>query len=210
MIPISFSGNSREEVDQLTAQWPVKPSLRDALDQIKYNFEACPLAVYVNDRFIQPLDVQAILTGALVEVQFELRHFSIAKKKEDSYNATIKQVLILQPGVERPSNAFKRRNLLDGPVRLNPTVVSAKEAEQAGSPFAKTCFSSGQSSTASASLAGPSASGSVTLRVDENAVSREDAPPANEDPGSSSASVTTRSDHSGHGDGVERTEDDSD
>jgi len=107
----------------------VRPSLRDALDKIKYDFEACPLAVYVDDRFIPPVDVQNLLKGALVEVQFELRHFSIAKKKEDSYNATIKQVLVLQPGRERPPNAFKRRNLFDGPVRLNPTLVSAKEAE---------------------------------------------------------------------------------
>ena len=145
----------------------MRPSLRDALDKIKYDFEACPLAVYVDDRFIPPVDVQNLLKGALVEVQFELRHFSIAKKKEDSYNATVKQVLVLQPGRERPPNAFKRRNLFNGPVRLNPTLVSAKEADKSGSPFAKNCSLSSQGLAASGSSPGPSGNKNVTLCAED-------------------------------------------
>lgn len=98
----------------------MKRTLQVELDKIKYMFEASPLPVYVGDRFIKPQDVHAMLKGALVEVSFELRHFCIQKKHEDSFNASVQQVLILQPGKARPCNAYKRRNVFDGPVRACP------------------------------------------------------------------------------------------
>ena len=90
-------------------------------------FQACPLPIYVGDRFIKPEKVHEMLKGALVEVSFELRHYCIQKKHEDSFNALVQQVLILQPGKARPCNAFKRRNVFDGPVRPCPVLCNANK-----------------------------------------------------------------------------------
>jgi hypothetical protein len=114
MFIISFLAAENNVVDDTTEHWPVKDTLRPELDQIKFDFEACPLPVYVGNHFIKPQDVHTMLKGALVEVHFKLKHFCICKKKEDSLNSTIQQVLILQPGKARPPNAFKRHNVFDG------------------------------------------------------------------------------------------------
>ena len=61
-------GDGGENIDQLMDQWPVRASLHNALNKIGYDFEACPLAVYVDERFVLLVDVQGILRGALVKV----------------------------------------------------------------------------------------------------------------------------------------------
>ena len=119
----------------MTEHWPVKASLQADLNKIKFDFEASPLPVYVEGRFVQPNDVQEMLRGALVEVHFELRHFYIQKDNRDSFNATVQQVLVLQPSVARPATAYKERNLLEGPIPLNSSPMEAREADGAGSPF---------------------------------------------------------------------------
>jgi hypothetical protein len=71
-----------------------------------------------------------MLKGALVEVYFELRHFCIRKKNEvsfNSFNSSVQQVIILQPSKARPSNAYKRRNILEGLFWLNPSLAACKE-----------------------------------------------------------------------------------
>ena len=119
----------------MTEHWPVKASLRADLNKIKFDFEASPLPVYVEEHLVHPNDVQEMLRGALVEVHFELRHFYIQKDNRDSFNATVQQVVVLQPGVARPTTAYKGRNLLEGPIPLNPSPVEAQEAHGTGSPF---------------------------------------------------------------------------
>jgi hypothetical protein len=122
-----FSGDGSEALDDRTEHWPIKASLQDALNRIKYQFKAVPLPVYVDDRFIKPVDVYEVLKGALVEVQFELHHYRIQKKKFDSFNATVQQVLVLKPGVARPATAFKRHNVEEGPVRRKRLIARADE-----------------------------------------------------------------------------------
>ena len=119
-------------MDDVTEHWPVKRTLQVELDKIKYMFQASPLPVYVGDRFIKPQNVHAMLKGALVEVSFELRHFCIQKKHKDSFNASVQQVLILQPGKARPCNAYKRRNIFDGPVRACPAPPGSSAENSAG------------------------------------------------------------------------------
>lgn len=132
----TLTANGTESVDDLTENWPVKDVFKSELNKIKYKFEACPLPVYAGDRFIRLKDVHAMMKGALVAVHFELKHFYIKGKKEDSFNATVQQIDILQPGKARPANAFKRRNVEDGPVRRNPfeagLKTSQKETENEG------------------------------------------------------------------------------
>jgi hypothetical protein len=113
-------------VDDRTEHWPVKLALCEDLDKIKFVFEAGLLPVYIDDQFVQLINVQDMLKGALVEVYFELRHFGFAKKKEDSFNATVEQVLILQPGTVHPATAFNRKNVKDSPVHINPVLGPAR------------------------------------------------------------------------------------
>lgn len=57
--------------------------------------------------------------GAVVEIQFELLHFLIGSKKKHSFNTSIQQIQILQPGEERPPTAFKRKTMEEGPIQLD-------------------------------------------------------------------------------------------
>ena len=50
------------------------------------------------------------IKGALVELHFELHHFPIRKVAQDSFNATIEQIIVLRPGEARPMTAYKRKN----------------------------------------------------------------------------------------------------
>ena len=109
----------------------MKANLRAGLDAIKREYEAMPLPVYINDWFVKPSDVYKAVRGAIVEVQFELRHFRIQKKKVDSYNAKVLQVFILKPGVPRPPSAFKRWNVEDGPMKKRSKVIHVDEAKAA-------------------------------------------------------------------------------
>ena len=42
-----------EAVDERTENWPVKDNLCAAMDQIKYQYKAMPLLVYIDDRFVK-------------------------------------------------------------------------------------------------------------------------------------------------------------
>lgn len=115
------SSDASEQVNHETEHWPVTADLQKELDALKYDFCAVPLRVYVNDRFVEPLDVNNTIRGALVEVHFELRHYFIAAESYDSFNVTIEQILVLQPGAAPPDTPYKRKNVRDGPIRLKPS-----------------------------------------------------------------------------------------
>lgn len=104
-----------------TEHWLVSADLEKELDALKYDYCAIPLCIYVNDRFVEPVDVNKTIRGALVVVHFELWHFFIAPKSYDSFNATIEQILVLQPGEAPPNTPYKRKNVHNGPIHLNPT-----------------------------------------------------------------------------------------
>ena len=110
-------------VDSETEHWPVSAELRDELDALKYEYLAKPLRVYVKDKFIEPADVNERIRGALIEVHFELHHYFIASEAYDSFNGVVEQILILQPGKAPPETPYKRRNVREGPIRLNPMLV---------------------------------------------------------------------------------------
>jgi hypothetical protein len=42
---------------------------------MKFDFIACPLAVYCDNTFVEPGEVNEALTGAMVEVSFAIRHY---------------------------------------------------------------------------------------------------------------------------------------
>ncbi|KAF8256856.1 hypothetical protein EI94DRAFT_169247 [Lactarius quietus] len=126
-VPINKEeGEVAEAVDDETEHWPVPPRLREELNKIKFEYRAVPLAVYVNDTFIEPANVNNAIKGALVELHFELHHFAIRKKAQDSFNATIEQIIVLRPGEACPVTAYKRKNPRDGPIRVKVTIFLQK------------------------------------------------------------------------------------
>ena len=118
-------------IDEETARWPVPPQLRDELNKIKFEYRAVPLPIYVNGRFVEPADVNNTIKGALVELHFELHHFAIRKVMQDSFNATIEQIIVLRPGEACPMTVYKRKNPRDGPIRVKPTILPRKQAGEA-------------------------------------------------------------------------------
>ena len=94
------------------------------LDRIKTSHRAVPLRVFVDKKLIAPDDVCNVLTGALIELHFELYHFAIQAKDIHSFNAKIEQVMVLQPGQTRPDTIYKRSSAEEGPIRMNPALAA--------------------------------------------------------------------------------------
>ena len=126
-------GEINDAVDEETEHWPVLPRLREELNKIKFEYYAVPLAVYADDNFIEPALVNNAIRGALVELHFELHHFAIRKAAQDSFNASIEQIIILRPGEARPMTVYKRKNPRDGPILVKPTVFPAPKPLGEGS-----------------------------------------------------------------------------
>lgn len=137
LVNMVWVGDIVQNVDNETENWPVLPKFRGDLDEIKYEYEANPLPVYTEtDKFVEPLDVKATIRGALVEVQFDLHHYCIRSKLQDSFNATMVQILVIQPGKAEPVLSNKRKNVRDGPVCLNPSSAKQKKTTDEDEPVA--------------------------------------------------------------------------
>ncbi|KAH9063743.1 hypothetical protein EDB83DRAFT_2601513 [Lactarius deliciosus] len=115
-----------DTVDSDTEQWPVPEELCSHLDGIKHEYHVAPLHVFKSNRqFVEPLDVNDALEESLVEIRFELRHYSFASKNEHSFNASIEQIVILRPGVARPASSYKRKDYRTGPIGLRVKTARA-------------------------------------------------------------------------------------
>ena len=128
------NGAVENEVDDETENWPVPVELRGDLDNIKRTYRANPLRVFARDAFVEARNVNDVIRGALVEMHFELNHYCIRGKNQDSFNAHIQQIQVLQPGKPRPLNAYKRKNVRDGPIRLCPALNVATLNSSASAP----------------------------------------------------------------------------
>jgi len=105
---VEEEGAVRKEVDALTENWPVeRDEHQQYVNEIKYKYCAVLLLVYRNEQFIDPVNVKNIVQRALVELHFKLQHFCIQKKSQDLFNGSIEQVIILQPGEDRPVSPCK-------------------------------------------------------------------------------------------------------
>ena len=120
-----------DPVDSETENWPLSSNLREELDKIKYEYCAMPLAVYIGNNFVEPRDVNEAIRGALVELHFELHHscnLMRGQAGQDLFNASIEQIMVLQPGQPRRTSPYKRMDVRDGPIRLNPTLALMQES----------------------------------------------------------------------------------
>lgn len=128
-------------VDEETDLWPVPPHLAKELDRIKYNFIANPLPIYKDEEFVGPAAVEKCLSGALVEVTFNLEHYAIFKQNEaahDTFDADILQINILKDGDDTPLSAFKLHNVHEGPVKLEKRRTQVTSTEEPAAKKTKT------------------------------------------------------------------------
>ena len=130
--------NAEEVVDKVTEKWPVSAHLRGDLDGIKHTYHAVPLPVYVGDNFVEVQNMNETSKGALAEVHFDLHHYPIHKQNYDSFNATLKQIVILQPGKAHPVLPYEGRNVHDGPVHMQVTIVIANGISDKSQSFVGT------------------------------------------------------------------------
>lgn len=80
-------------------------------------------------RTILVTDVNDTIEGAIVELHFELRHYYFKNKNQDSFNGSIEQLEVLQPGEAPPLSDYKRKDIdpRDGPVRKNLSETCASK-----------------------------------------------------------------------------------
>ncbi|KAH9062543.1 hypothetical protein EDB83DRAFT_2224081 [Lactarius deliciosus] len=120
--PHKIDDEAGEVVDDETEKWPVSDNLLPDLQEVKHEYQVRPLSVFQNDKPVKTDEVNNILKGALVELHFELHHYHIRIKESntnfDCFNATIEQIIILQTSGARPSSAYKRKNIGQGPIRM--------------------------------------------------------------------------------------------
>ena len=127
-------------LDDLTANWPVPDDMSEDLHAFMATHHVKPLAVYNEDKYVEPLAVNASLKYALVEVHFTLKHFCIRKrdaKPLDSFTGHIEQVIILKPGEARTSRPYKRKNMLDRPFRPKAFLPAAVNVTRGVEPTAQ-------------------------------------------------------------------------
>lgn len=103
-----------DAMDEETEHWPVPPWLQDKLNKIKFKYYAIPLAVYADDKFVEPALINNTIRGALVD-------FTIQKSAQDSFNASIEQIIVLCPGEAHPTTVYKRKNPCNRPILVKPS-----------------------------------------------------------------------------------------
>lgn len=136
--------DEKPTLDTLTMNWPVPEEMKSDLHKLMSTHCAQPLPVYKDDKYVKPDAVNDAIRGALVEVHFTIRHYRIWKKATnnepptctDSFTGNIQQVIILSSAIPRPSTAYKRKNLADGPFCPKPRITASPRTE--GSPLQQT------------------------------------------------------------------------
>jgi hypothetical protein len=115
------------KVDDETDNWPVPDQFQEQLSQIKRTHCVQPLRAYMDNRFIEPNDVNGTLANALVEIHFTIKHYNIRREGEkpfDSFTANIEQLTVLERGAPKQLTPYKRRNPRSGPLKVKCVKVS--------------------------------------------------------------------------------------
>ncbi|KIJ51833.1 hypothetical protein M422DRAFT_244212 [Sphaerobolus stellatus SS14] len=98
--------------------YPIPEDAQTAYDKICHEKRILSLPLYKNGSLVRPEDVEDILCGSLVRMEFRLSHYFWRQDKYDSFTATIEQMIMFPSDDHRPTlSPYKRCRLLDGPVR---------------------------------------------------------------------------------------------
>jgi len=93
-------------MDDETRNWPIADEFITEFDGIKYNYQAVPLPVYHDGHLVEPSHTNAIMNGAMVEVELAIHHWRI--QDFDSFQASVEKIVILHPGATHHTSAYKR------------------------------------------------------------------------------------------------------
>ncbi|EFI28517.1 hypothetical protein CC1G_14049 [Coprinopsis cinerea okayama7 len=107
-----------EDGTDATMRWPLDGAARDALVQVAPYHCIRPLMAYdFEDRLVDPRFMESTLAGALVEVNFWLRHMSLTDKtgKVDIYTGFVEQIRVLRKAIQPEPSVF-RANPSAGPI----------------------------------------------------------------------------------------------
>ena len=108
-----------------TNNYAIALKFKDVLEDIapKWHVNRDPLPAFdMKGRFIKVHNLESLLTGSLVLVYFELKHYAIKSKKTDNiagntFSAISTQVKVLEPGTEHRQSPYKSL-MLKGPIVL--------------------------------------------------------------------------------------------
>jgi hypothetical protein len=92
-------------MDEETENWEILEEFAKEFEGIKYHYRAQRLPVYYEDVLIQPGEVNEALNGAIVEVEFTMRHWQI--QDYDSFQATSQKITILRLGPYHHKSNYK-------------------------------------------------------------------------------------------------------
>ena len=124
------------KIDEETDNWPVADEFLPYLRQLKKTHYVQPLWVYLNDQFVEPNDVNEVISNSLAEIHFSVKHYIFRREGEqphDSFNANVEQVIILKRGEPKSQTVYKRTNPLSGLVNVKRTKISDDEPVTSGS-----------------------------------------------------------------------------
>lgn len=108
VVPDSPNGRAAQnatKMDQETENWEMPEEFAKEFEGIKYHYRAERLPVYYEDVLIQPGQVNEVLNGAIVEVEFTMRHWRI--QDYDSFQATPHKITVLRLGPYHHKSNYK-------------------------------------------------------------------------------------------------------
>lgn len=109
VIPDSPHGQSKTnapQMDEETRNWPIPDQFVAKFDDLKYNYEACPLPLFHDGHLVEPSMANEVMNGAIVEVQFNIHQWHI--QQFDSFQANVEKVVILRPSLTHHTSRYKR------------------------------------------------------------------------------------------------------
>lgn len=111
-----------------TGSWPVQSQYADALAAIVDTHSVQLLPVYrANDKFVLPEHVPDAIKGALVEIHFTVKHYTISKgSRHDVFSGIMEQIIIIQTAPPSIPNPY-RQKLTKGPYKITPTDIHADQ-----------------------------------------------------------------------------------
>lgn len=124
---------SQENTTWTIHNWPVGTAAEDELESMKDTHIVVPVPAYdMTGELINPYSYRARLEGALVEIEFNLLHWSIAPKKSstgngrdegaDTYVADLDRIWVISPPKATPTSSPRKRRVPDSiDVEVSPT-----------------------------------------------------------------------------------------
>ncbi|KAF8797384.1 hypothetical protein BYT27DRAFT_7265765 [Phlegmacium glaucopus] len=94
-------------------RYPIGDDFKDAFKTIIPKWQVTPLPVFdATGKFIQVHDLEASLSGSLVLVYFQLKHYAIKDKKtndiaSNTFTAIASQIKVLEPAAKHKRSPYK-------------------------------------------------------------------------------------------------------